>query len=484
MAGRPRGRWLAEVGILVVTLAGGAGCHTSPLTSACTPAPPVVRMASPDPTPAAQGPAPILGPHAVLQWNVESTKDKQAPPVEGKSVVGEDGRVDLGPYGSLAVAGLTPQQASDAIMRHMAQYLRAPHVHLTVTAPAVVMGSPRPLTANRVQGFNQTPQRNVVKPAGFKEGGPEIGDPAFVAPPPRFLPSAPPPLAGAPVKAADKPGDKPDDKDKPKDNGTGAEAAPAAPFFPGTGADLHPVHDGPAPYELVKNPLPPYVIEPPDILLIEVAGNVLKQQPVAGQFLVRPDGTVNLGIYGSVYVLGMTIDQAKGVIARYLSQVGEKERIDVNQVNLDVVAYNSKWYYVITDGAGNGQQVTRLPITGNETVLDAISLINGLSPVSSQKKIWVARRVGDHSPNNILPVDWCGITQRGETVTNYQVLPGDRIYIHSQCLVIFDNALAKFLSPAERVLGATLLGSSTVNSIRSGRTSGLGNGLGGLGTIR
>ena len=42
-------------------------------------------------------------------------------------------------------------------------------------------------------------------------------------------------------------------------------------------------------------------------------------------------------------------------------------------------AYNSKVYYVITEGAGAGDLVARLPITGNETVLDAISQINGLS---------------------------------------------------------------------------------------------------------
>ena len=53
-------------------------------------------------------------------------------------------------------------------------------------------------------------------------------------------------------------------------------------------------------------------------------------------------------------------------------------------------AYNSKVYYVITEGAGQGDLVARLPITGNETVLDAISQINGLSRLSS-KNIWIAR---------------------------------------------------------------------------------------------
>ena len=31
------------------------------------------------------------------------------------------------------------------------------------------------------------------------------------------------------------------------------------------------------------------------------------------------------------------------------------------------------------------------PVTGSETVLDAISKVQGLPPVASQKRIWVAR---------------------------------------------------------------------------------------------
>ena len=63
---------------------------------------------------------------------------------------------------------------------------------------------------------------------------------------------------------------------------------------------------------------------------------------------------------------------------------------DSLEVSLEVSGYNSKVYYIVTQGAGFGDGVYRFPITGNETVLDAISQINGLQRVSS-KKIWVAR---------------------------------------------------------------------------------------------
>jgi polysaccharide export outer membrane protein len=230
------------------------------------------------------------------------------------------------------------------------------------------------------------------------------------------------------------------------------------------------------PRELAKTVLPPYIIEPPDILLIEtVTEGLPKEQRIGGSHLVRPDGTVGLGMYGSASVAGLTLDQAREAIADAIwrSQPELKERPNPKKIFVDVLAYNSKVYYIITDGGGYGEQVYRFAITGNETVLDALSWINGLPAVASKKHIWVARRVPDHGgAANILPVDWISITQDGSAATNYQILPGDRIYVHSQKIISFDNNLAKIIAPIERVLGVTLLGSETVNSIRNRGVSG------------
>ena len=185
-------------------------------------------------------------------------------------------------------------------------------------------------------------------------------------------------------------------------------------------------------------------------------------QQISGQHIVRPDGTVSLGAYGSVYVAGLTLAQVKQAIEAHLSKFLYRPEVAV-----DVFSYNSKFYYVITDFAGNGEQVTRLPHTGNETVLDAVSLVGGLSAVSS-RKLWVARPAPTECGHDqILPVDWCGITRRGQVKTNYQLLPGDRVYILSQPLTKFDTYLARVISPIQRAFSVTLLGASTVNQIRN-----------------
>jgi polysaccharide biosynthesis/export protein len=197
-------------------------------------------------------------------------------------------------------------------------------------------------------------------------------------------------------------------------------------------------------------------------------------QQVRGQHLVTPDGKIRLGVYGSVPVVGLTVPEAKAAIENFLSQY-----LDHPEVSVDVVGYNSKVYYAILDGGGNGQTVLRLPITGNDTVLDALSQVGGLSAVSSKDRIWVSRpSPTDCTRDQVLPGDWVGITTRARTATNYQLLPGDRIYIQAAPMICFNTILQRIATPIESIFGVTLLGAGTVGSFPV--VSGLG-GIGGGG---
>lgn len=183
-------------------------------------------------------------------------------------------------------------------------------------------------------------------------------------------------------------------------------------------------------------------------------------QLVRGQHLVRPDGAVSLGSYGSVVVAGRTPTEAKALIEAHLRQFLQSPEVIVN-----VVGYNSKVYYVIFD-LGAGQQMVRLPVTGNDTVLDAMSQVNGLTAVSNPRRVWVARSAGHGEPDNILPVDWHAMTCRGRGETNYQLLPGDRIFVKAYPMVKADVVLGRVFAPFERVFGFTLLGTATYQAIQ------------------
>jgi polysaccharide export outer membrane protein len=123
---------------------------------------------------------------------------------------------------------------------------------------------------------------------------------------------------------------------------------------------------------------------------------------------------------------------------------------------------------VIVDGGGYGQLVKAFPSMGYETVLDAIEKIGGLPAVSSKRKIWVARpSPANHHCTQVLPVDWNAITQGGSTPTNYQIFPGDRIYVRADPFIAANNWLGKMLAPVERILGVALLATSVGNSINN-----------------
>jgi polysaccharide export outer membrane protein len=252
---------------------------------------------------------------------------------------------------------------------------------------------------------------------------------------------------------------------------------------------------GAVPTELSKITLPPYVVEPPDVLLIEVYADSLDvtkppvalwPQSISGQHLVRVDGTVGLGVWGSVPLAGLSLDEAGDAVRKHVfnkmqqdKRISDKFKVDAPEklfVIVDVLAYNSKTYFIITDGAGFGEQISEFSITGNETVLSALARVNGLPDVASRRDIWVARR----SPlpgvgQQILPVDYVAISQQGITQTNYQIMPGDRIYVKAQKIFRIDRFLQKALSPIERLLGVTLLGASTRNNILNRTTSSTGN---------
>ncbi|MEE8450593.1 MAG: polysaccharide biosynthesis/export family protein [Thermoguttaceae bacterium] len=185
-------------------------------------------------------------------------------------------------------------------------------------------------------------------------------------------------------------------------------------------------------------------------------------QEITGQYLVGPDGTVNLRRYGTVHVAGKTIADAQAAMQDHLSQY-----FDSPEVAIDVAAYNSKVYYIVTEGAGLGDTIVSVPITGNETVLDALSLIGGLSPVSSEK-IWIARPApAGNGCDQILEIDYDAIARGGVTDTNYQIMPDDRIIIGQDDTVALTNFVASVTAPFQRVAAVTSLGASTIRNLQT-----------------
>jgi polysaccharide export outer membrane protein len=172
--------------------------------------------------------------------------------------------------------------------------------------------------------------------------------------------------------------------------------------------------------------------------MLDESGGV---QQVSGRHLVGPDGTINLGTYGQVYVTGLTIPQTKQAIEKKLDEFFEAPKVSV-----DIYANNSKVYYVITKGAGYGDNIQRFSVTGNETVLDAVAQIHGLTPTSGAK-IWIERSKSRYSSGEkTLEVKWDEITQ-GRGNAKRQILPGDRVFIDRSDVIGKDPSKAEAPEP-------------------------------------
>jgi polysaccharide biosynthesis/export protein len=266
-------------------------------------------------------------------------------------------------------------------------------------------------------------------------------------------------------------------------------------------------------------PRPSYRIGPLDMLDINVLGT-LRGRPIHGHYKVETDGTMDLGMpYGVVYVVGLTVEQAEAEIIRSLqlilkspivslslvaSATGEElsdryhvapdgtinlrrcglvyvtgktvveaqkaieallaQSFDSPQVSVKVERYNSKSYYVVSESLTKGESMWRFPVTGNETVLDAMSRVPG-SKNASVKTIFLVRPApGDGSSEQVFPVDWNAVTRGAKTDTNYQLMPGDRVYIVDDSLVVMNTVLGRFADPINRLLSIGSLGGTTVHS--------------------
>jgi len=180
--------------------------------------------------------------------------------------------------------------------------------------------------------------------------------------------------------------------------------------------------------------LPGYRIKPADVLEIELlkqtprpltsigATGPLPDRSIDGLYRVEADGTIDLRQYGKVQVADKTLTQAERDIQQHLATF-----FAAAEVSLEVAADESEVYYIILDGAGQGDTVWRVPCDGSETVQTAVRIAAG-SPRRSIANIWIARpSVGGAGYEQVLPIRWNATTASASP--NYQLGPGDAVFV-------------------------------------------------------
>ncbi len=179
----------------------------------------------------------------------------------------------------------------------------------------------------------------------------------------------------------------------------------------------------PLPRELEKTVLPAYIIEPGDELFVEPTSLESPLRFPSDQ-LVLPDGTIDLGAYGRLLVAGQTLEEIENLVRQ---RVAAEDNVPVRNVDVNVrlINPNSKMFYVLGEVNAPGAY----PFVGRETVLDAILVAGGLTQSADPCQVVLARPTPPTGCRVVLAVCYNELVQLGDTTTNYQIMPGDRIYV-------------------------------------------------------
>jgi polysaccharide biosynthesis/export protein len=191
----------------------------------------------------------------------------------------------------------------------------------------------------------------------------------------------------------------------------------------------------PLPHELTEQFLPEYRVVTGDVILIEPA-DFDSTVRLPGDQEVENDGTIQLGQYGQLHVAGLTLAEIRGEAEQILTREAERKV----PLTARLVEKKGEVYYVLGEVGSPGIYA----IEGHETVLDAIIKAGGITDQADRTGIILTKPTLPCECRVVLPICYRHIVQLGDTSTNYQMEPGDRIFVPSSS---FWDGLGEILFP-------------------------------------
>lgn len=154
-------------------------------------------------------------------------------------------------------------------------------------------------------------------------------------------------------------------------------------------------------------------VGPGDVFSVRVFG----EKELSGKFRVSATGTINYPLVGSVQVAGMAPPRIAALLKKKLAQ----GYLRSPQVSVFVESYNSKKVSVF----GQVRKPGTFNYMDNMSIIEAITLAGGLTPLASKNQITVTRSVRGKSRKFTIPVEEIG---EGKAA-NYLVKPGDVVFV-------------------------------------------------------
>ncbi|MFO0953562.1 MAG: SLBB domain-containing protein [Isosphaeraceae bacterium] len=202
------------------------------------------------------------------------------------------------------------------------------------------------------------------------------------------------------------------------------------------------------PREFTKVSLPDYVVEPPDLLIVEVleallgrpisaSGSSARRQDLAG--LLRRDlrrRPHHRRDQGENRPPSPQVPPRRGPRALRDRPRGQQDQGDRPARLEPGVRRRDGVQQQFLLCSGDVARPGRLLITGNETVLDAINFAGGLIPTAAPNNIRLVRPAPPGACcEQVLPVNLAAIVSGGDPTTNYQLMPGDRLMVYRDLII-------------------------------------------------
>jgi polysaccharide export outer membrane protein len=171
---------------------------------------------------------------------------------------------------------------------------------------------------------------------------------------------------------------------------------------------------------------PDYIIGPEDVLDITIWKNADLSKTVQ----VRPDGRISLPLIGDVVAVSRTSSQLTEEISSRL-----KAYMENPTVSIVVKEVNSYAIFVLGEVVKPG----RYPLKSKTTLLQAVTLASGFTPVASRNKIVIFRFARDGEPLTKIKASYDDIVLRDGTNQNIELKPGDTIVVPSESMVVIPS---------------------------------------------
>ncbi len=185
-----------------------------------------------------------------------------------------------------------------------------------------------------------------------------------------------------------------------------------------------------------------YILHPPD----EIEIHCTDAPKIDGQSQqIRPDGRIRFEGVGELYVAGKTPAQIASELRTKILELYQIE--DDKSVDVRVVAFRSKRYYVLGQVNSPGPQV----YTGRDTVLGALALAGSPNMMAWEQRIQVVRPSNNKNVKpKIFEFNFDRAAAHGDASKDVLLQDGDIIYVPPTVLAAAAMKIEEFIRPIAR----------------------------------